>query len=63
MGMKEGTVSRIMPECLVYMLERMAVLFSVIKTLEEGAGEGGFMRLVSVFILMISCIEQKALLE
>ena len=35
-------MSRIMPRVLVYRLERMAVSFTVIETLEEGAGERGF---------------------
>ena len=51
-AMKEGTVSRIMPRVLVYRLERMAV-----SSWKKGQVRGGLMRSVSVFILMIGCIE------
>lgn len=37
--------------------------FTVIRTWKKGQVRGEFMRSVSVSILMISCIEQKAFLE
>lgn len=41
-GLREGTVSRITPRFLAYMLRRMAISFTAIRTLEEGPGERAF---------------------
>lgn len=52
-----------MPRFLAYILGRVAMSFTVIRTWKKDQVRGEFMRSVSVLILMISCVEQKALLE